>query len=44
MLVASRWDTNHCEANYDYQYDLDIDGEIDIVDIMMVAAQWGWTE
>jgi len=25
-------------------YDLDDDGDVDIVDIMIVAAQWGWIE
>lgn len=29
--------------DYDESCDLDNDGDIDIVDIMMVAARWGWT-
>jgi hypothetical protein len=28
---------------YDELYDLDDDGDIDIVDIMLVAAHWGET-
>ena len=27
---------------YDLRYDINGDGKIDIVDIMKVAAQWGW--
>ena len=28
---------------YDTRYDLDSDGDIDVVDIMKVAARWGTT-
>jgi len=41
MLVASRW---HCQSGddcYDDRYDLDEDGDIDVVDIMLVTAHWG---
>jgi hypothetical protein len=32
------------DQNYDALYDFDNDGDIDIVDIMIVAVQWGWTQ
>jgi len=41
--VASRWNTQTGDPNYDVTYDVNGDGKIDIVDIMLVAAQWGWT-
>jgi len=41
MLVASRWGTAQGDARYDPRYDLDSDGDIDIVDIMAVAIHWG---
>jgi hypothetical protein len=43
MLVAARWGTHDGDANYDSNYDLDNDGDIDIVDIMEVVAHWGET-
>jgi hypothetical protein len=52
MLVPSRWrtscenpdpDNNPDTLNYDTCYDLDHDCDIDIVDIMLVAAHWGET-
>jgi len=43
MQVASRWNTQTGDPNYDVTYDVNGDGKIDIVDIMLVAAQWGWT-
>jgi hypothetical protein len=42
MLVASRWNTKLGDPSYDAQYDYDNDVDIDVVDIMQVAAQWGW--
>jgi hypothetical protein len=38
LLEYLRWDTD-----YDPTYDLDSDGDIDIVDIMLVVAHWGET-
>ena len=31
------------DENYDPFYDLDDDGDIDIVDVMLGAAEWGET-
>ena len=50
MEVAIRWrlnaanpdpDNDPITPNYETLFDLDRDGDIDIVDIMMVAAHWG---
>ena len=41
MLVASRWNTAEGDPNYDALYDLDGNGEIGIMDIMLVAVHWG---
>ena len=43
MKVASRWRCKCWDACYDPLYDLDHDCDIDIVDIMLVAAHWGET-
>lgn len=40
MLVASRWNSHVGDARYDARCDLDSDGDIDIVDLMMVATHW----
>lgn len=40
MLVASRWGTNIGDIRYDTVYDLDNSGNIDVADIMFVAAHW----
>jgi hypothetical protein len=41
--VASRWHCHLGDACYDDTYDVDSDGDIDIVDIMLVTARWGDT-
>jgi len=41
MQVASRWRMTNADPDWDARYDLDGDGNIDIVDIMMVAVDWG---
>jgi predicted secreted protein len=41
--VASRWHCQLGDACYDDTYDVDSDGDIDIVDIMLVTAHWGDT-
>jgi hypothetical protein len=50
--VASRWrtychnpdpDNNPATLNYDPLYDIDKDGDIDVVDIMLVVKHWGET-
>jgi hypothetical protein len=41
MLVAGRWNSSMGDDDYDLIYDLDGDGDIDIVDIMLVAVHWG---
>ena len=43
MQVASRWEAQPGDPNYDPAYDLDNDGRITIADIMHVAAHWGET-
>jgi len=43
MPVASRWRCQCGDACYNLLYDLDADGDIDIVDIMLVAVHWGET-
>jgi predicted outer membrane repeat protein len=40
MLVADSWRCQSGDECYDRRYDLDHDGGIDIVDIMLVAAHW----
>jgi hypothetical protein len=40
MLVASRWGTHIGDIRYDAAYDQDDDGDIDVGDIMSVAAHW----
>jgi len=39
-MVASRWRCQSGDTCYDARCDLDDDGDIDIVDIMQVAAHW----
>jgi len=41
MLVANHWDTSLGDPGYDPRYDLDDDEDIDVVDVMLVAAHWG---
>ena len=41
MLVASRWRMTSDDPEWESRYDLDGDGIITIVDIMMVVAHWG---
>ncbi|MFQ5858938.1 MAG: nitroreductase family protein [Anaerolineae bacterium] len=43
MEVASRWHTTDADPDWDALYDLDGDGIITIVDIMIVAVNWGAT-
>ena len=52
MEVASRWrlsaanpdpDNDPITPNYETRFDLDKDGDIDIVDIMLVVVHWGET-
>jgi hypothetical protein len=42
--VASRWRCALGDDCYQSQYDVDGDGAITIVDIMRVAAEWGWSD
>ena len=42
-LGASRWNTSVGDPDYDPTYDLDNDGDIDIMDIMLVVVHWGKT-
>ncbi len=43
MFVASRWRCRRGDGCYDERFDLDKDGDIDIVDIMLVVKHWGET-
>ena len=43
MLAANRWRCRSGDACYHADYDLDNDGDIDIVDIMLVVIHWGDT-
>ena len=35
------WNTKQGEERYDIRMDIDQDGDIDVVDIQMVASHWG---
>ena len=39
--VAGCWHTTETDPNWDARYDVDNDGDVDVVDIMLVAAHWG---
>jgi len=41
MLVASRWNSFSGDGIYDPAYYFDSDGDIDVEDVMQVAAVWG---
>ena len=41
--VASRWRTTDENPNWDPRYDLNDDGIITVVDIMLVVKHWGQT-
>jgi len=43
MEVANRWHMADADPDWDARYDLDGDGVITVVDIMIVAANWGAT-
>jgi hypothetical protein len=43
MKVAANWRCRLGDGCYNENYDLDKDGDIDIVDIMLVAIHWGET-
>ena len=43
MQVASLWRCRSGDDCYDDYFDMDKDGDIDIVDIMLVVAHWGET-
>ena len=43
MEVASQWHTTDADPDWDARYDLDGDGIITVVDIMIVAVNWGAT-
>jgi hypothetical protein len=36
------WQATDGQWNYSTVYDIDDDGDVDIVDMQYVAAQWGW--
>ncbi len=42
-MAAYTYGTSVGDANYDPAFDLDSDGDIDIVDITMVTYDYGWT-
>ena len=41
MAVVRRWGTVEGDPDFDATYDLDDDGDIDIVDVQIVASLWG---
>jgi len=41
--VASRWRMTDADSDWDPRYDLNGDGIITVVDIMLVVAHWGET-
>jgi len=41
--VAARWRTTDTDPDWNPRYDLDNDGNIDVVDIMLVVAHWSET-
>jgi hypothetical protein len=43
MLVTGCWNTSAGDPSYEMRYGMDGDGDVDIVDIMLVAAQRGET-
>jgi hypothetical protein len=43
MMAANKWHCQRGDDRYDERCDLDKDGDIDIVDIMLVVAHWGET-
>ncbi len=43
MEVVNQWHTTDADPDWDARYDLDGDGIITVVDIMIVAADWGAT-
>lgn len=40
---ALHWQTTDGQWNYSPVYDHDADGDVDIADLQLLAAQWGWT-
>jgi hypothetical protein len=43
QTVAGRWRCEYGEECYGLAYDVDGDGTITVIDIMQVAAEWGWS-
>ncbi len=43
MIVAAKWRCRLGDECYNEDYDIDKDGDIDIVDIMLVVVHWGET-
>jgi uncharacterized repeat protein (TIGR01451 family) len=43
MQVIFRWRCSSGDAGYGPRYDLDGDGVITVIDIMLVVGQWGWS-
>ncbi len=41
MEVANHWRMTNTDPDWDQRYDVDNDGNIDIVDIMLVVVHWG---
>jgi len=41
MAIAIHWRMTEADPDWDPRHDVDLDGDIDIVDIMKVAANWG---
>ncbi|MGB3221115.1 MAG: hypothetical protein WBD79_27240, partial [Anaerolineae bacterium] len=43
QAIGAHWGETSSSLSWDPQFDLDQDGNIDMVDIMIVAGAWGLT-
>ncbi len=41
QATAERWRLRNTNSGWDPRFDLDGDGDVDVADIMRVAAAWG---
>jgi hypothetical protein len=43
QAVADTWRCGIGDGCYDDRHDVDADGVITVIDVMQIAAEWGWT-